>query len=160
MATFLLVTLTVAAYVAMRRSMADAGGADGAEEAALRWAARWGLDGRAWRWWQPVSYLFVHDPFDIWHLVGNMLFLWVFGNNIEERFGRIGFTLFYLTAGIVATAVQVLADPSSTVPVIGASGAIAGVMGAYLVLFPRARDRKSTRLNSSHEWISRMPSSA
>ena len=88
-------------------------------------------------WFSVLASLFLHGGWI--HLLGNMLFLWVFGNNIEERFGRIGFTLFYLTAGIVATAVQVLADPSSTVPVIGASGAIAGVMGAYLVLFPRAR---------------------
>ncbi|MFM7271621.1 MAG: rhomboid family intramembrane serine protease [Actinomycetes bacterium] len=88
-------------------------------------------------WFSVLASLFLHGGWI--HLLGNMLFLWVFGNNIEERFGAIGFTLFYLTAGVAATAVQVLADTSSTVPVIGASGAIAGVMGAYLVLFPRAR---------------------
>ncbi len=73
------------------------------------------------------------------HIVGNMLFLWVFGNNIEDRLGRIGFVVFYLFGGIAAAALQVAFDPSSTVPSLGASGAIAAVLGAYLVLFPGAR---------------------
>ena len=68
-----------------------------------------------------------------------MLFLWVFGNNVEDRLGWALYLLFYVLAGIFATIGQVLLDPSSTVPVIGASGAIAGVMGAYLVWFPRAK---------------------
>ena len=88
-------------------------------------------------WLAVIVSLFLHGS---WlHLLGNLLFLWVFGNNIEERFGRVGFVAFYLVAGVVATMVQVLADHGSTIPVIGASGAIAGVMGAYLVFFPRAR---------------------
>lgn len=73
------------------------------------------------------------------HLIGNMLFLWIFGNNVEDRFGRVGFVAFYLAAGLVATAAHVAADPNSVVPLVGASGAIAGVMGAYLVLFPKAK---------------------
>lgn len=73
------------------------------------------------------------------HILGNMLFLWIFGNNIEDRLGRLGFLAFYLTAGAVAGLAQVAIDPTSTVPTIGASGAIAGTLGAYLVLFPRAR---------------------
>ena len=73
------------------------------------------------------------------HLVGNMLYLWIFGNNIEDRFGRVGFLLFYLAGGIAAAVTQVWIDPTSTVPIIGASGAIAAVLGAYLVLYPRAR---------------------
>ena len=73
------------------------------------------------------------------HIAGNLLFLWIFGNNIEDRFGRFRFLLFYLVGGIVAGLAQVAIDPGSTVPTIGASGAIAATLGAYLVLFPRAR---------------------
>ncbi len=73
------------------------------------------------------------------HLGFNMLFLWVFGNNVEDRLGHIGFLLFYAVTGVVATLTQVAFDTGSTAPVIGASGAIAGVMGAYLVFWPRAR---------------------
>jgi membrane associated rhomboid family serine protease len=73
------------------------------------------------------------------HLLGNMLYLWIFGNNIEDRFGRIVFILFYLAGGMVAALAQVAIDPSSTIPMVGASGAIAASLGAYLVLFPRAR---------------------
>jgi len=88
-------------------------------------------------WLAVIWSMFLHGS---WlHLLGNVWFLWVFGNNIEERFGRAGFVAFYLLAGVVATLVQVLADHGSTIPLIGASGAVAGVMGAYIVLFPRAR---------------------
>ena len=70
------------------------------------------------------------------HIIGNMLFLWVFGNNIEDRLGKPGYLGFYLLAGLAATAAHILVQPESTVPLVGASGAIAGVMGAYLVLYP------------------------
>jgi membrane associated rhomboid family serine protease len=73
------------------------------------------------------------------HLLGNMLYLWIFGNNIEDRFGRIRFLLFYLAGGIAAGLTQLAIDPTSDVPMVGASGAIAATLGAYLVLFPRAR---------------------
>jgi membrane associated rhomboid family serine protease len=73
------------------------------------------------------------------HLLGNLLFLWIFGNNIEDRFGRAAFLAFYLGGGVVAGLTQVVIDPASDVPTIGASGAIAATLGAYLVLFPRAR---------------------
>ncbi|HEX5267921.1 MAG TPA: rhomboid family intramembrane serine protease [Acidimicrobiales bacterium] len=73
------------------------------------------------------------------HLLGNMLFFIIFGNNIEDRLGRIRFLLFYLVAGYVAAYGYALASPHSTAPLIGASGAIAGVLGAYVVLYPRAR---------------------
>jgi membrane associated rhomboid family serine protease len=73
------------------------------------------------------------------HVLGNMLFLWVFGNNVEDRLGHVGFLIFYLLVGVVATFGHVAADSSATVPLVGASGAIAGVMGAYLVFWPRAR---------------------
>jgi membrane associated rhomboid family serine protease len=80
--------------------------------------------------------MFLHGS--LLHIGGNMLFLWIFGNNVEDRFGHIPYLIFYLVAGVVATAVYVLFNPDSTAPLLGASGAIAGVMGAYLVLFPRA----------------------
>jgi membrane associated rhomboid family serine protease len=73
------------------------------------------------------------------HLVGNMLFLWIFGNNIEDSVGHFKFIIFYLLCGVAAAAAQVAVSPDSTVPMIGASGAISGVLGAYLLLFPRAR---------------------
>ena len=73
------------------------------------------------------------------HLLGNLLFLWIFGNNVEDRLGRFRFLLFYLVGGAVAGLTQVAIDPESTIPTIGASGAIAATLGAYLVLFPRAR---------------------
>jgi len=73
------------------------------------------------------------------HLLGNMLYLWIFGNNVEDRLGRVGFLLFYLTGGVVAALAQVAVDPTSGAPTIGASGAIAATLGVYIVLFPRAR---------------------
>jgi len=73
------------------------------------------------------------------HLFGNLLFLWVFGNDIEHRWGRIRYLAVYVLGGIVASLAHVLSDPDSTVPMIGASGAIAAVMGAYLICYPRAR---------------------
>jgi membrane associated rhomboid family serine protease len=73
------------------------------------------------------------------HLAGNMLFLWVFGNNIEDRLGRVRFLPFYLVCGAIAGVVQSVIDTGSDVPLIGASGAIAGVLGAYIVLYPHAR---------------------
>jgi membrane associated rhomboid family serine protease len=84
-----------------------------------------------------LTSLFLHGG---WlHLGGNMLYLWIFGNNIEDRLGRLAFLGFYLVGGIAAAAAQVAVDPRSDVPLIGASGAIAASLGAYLVLFPRAR---------------------
>jgi len=84
-----------------------------------------------------VTSMFLHGG---WlHLIGNMLYLWIFGNNVEDRFGRIRFLLFYLAGGLAAALTQVIVSPQSDVPVIGASGAIAAVLGAYLVLYPGAR---------------------
>lgn len=81
--------------------------------------------------------MFLHGGF--LHIAGNMLYLWVFGNNVEDRMGPVVFTLFYLVAGLVALYAHVVTDSNSTVPLVGASGAIAGTLGAYLVMFPRAR---------------------
>jgi membrane associated rhomboid family serine protease len=73
------------------------------------------------------------------HLIGNMLYLWIFGDNVEDKLGHFRYLIFYLLAGIAAALTQVALDPASTVPTIGASGAIAGVLGAYLISFPRSR---------------------
>ena len=81
--------------------------------------------------------MFLHGG--IMHLAGNMLFLWVFGDNMEDQMGHTGFLLFYLVSGFAAAAAQFMADPTSTIPMVGASGAIAGVMGGYLLMFPKAR---------------------
>ncbi|MGE5597663.1 MAG: rhomboid family intramembrane serine protease [Hyphomicrobiales bacterium] len=87
-------------------------------------------------WFSIIASMFMHAG---WlHIAGNMLFLWVFGDNIEDRMGHLGFALFYLLAGIVAALTQAFIDPNSTVPIVGASGAVAGVLGAYLICFPRA----------------------
>jgi membrane associated rhomboid family serine protease len=81
--------------------------------------------------------MFLHGGF--LHLAGNMLFLWVFGNNVEDAMGHGRFVAFYLLCGVGAVMAQVLPNPGSTVPMIGASGAISGVLGAYMLLYPRAR---------------------
>jgi len=83
------------------------------------------------------SSMFLHGGF--LHLIGNMLYLWIFGNNIEDTLGHFRFMIFYLLAGLGAALTQVFSDPQSTAPMIGASGAVAGVLGAYLLLFPHAR---------------------
>jgi membrane associated rhomboid family serine protease len=85
----------------------------------------------------PLTSMFLHGSWA--HVVGNGLFLWVFGKNVEDSMGRLRVLAFYLVCGLVAAVAQIAAAPSSPVPMVGASGAISGVMGAYLVLFPRAR---------------------
>ena len=94
------------------------------------------LDQAAW-WVTLFSSMFMHGG--VLHLAGNMLFLWVFGNNIEDSMGRARFLAFYVLAGLVAVYAQSLLDTGSTVPTIGASGAVAGVLGGYALLHPRAR---------------------
>lgn len=84
-----------------------------------------------------ITSMFLHGGF--MHLAGNMLYLWIFGNNVEDAMGHLRFILFYLLCGVAAAAGQVLQDPGSAVPMIGASGAISGVLGAYLLLYPHAR---------------------
>lgn len=88
-------------------------------------------------WPQVFTSMFLHGN---WlHIASNMLFLWIFGNNIEDALGRLRFVVFYFTCGILAAATQVFSSPLSTIPMVGASGAVAGVMGAYLILYPHAR---------------------
>ncbi len=85
----------------------------------------------------PLTSMFLHGGWG--HIIGNCLFLWVFGNNVEDSMGRVRFVIFYVLCGLVAAGAHVLIDPSSPVPTVGASGAISGVLGAYLVLYPRVR---------------------
>jgi membrane associated rhomboid family serine protease len=84
-----------------------------------------------------LTSMFVHGG--LFHLAGNMLYLWIFGDNVEDRLGRFRFLLFYLLSGVGAAATQILSDPHSQIPMVGASGAISGVLGAYLLLYPHAR---------------------
>jgi membrane associated rhomboid family serine protease len=103
-------------------------------ELSAAWASGTNLGGEALTL---ITSQFLHGG---WlHLLGNMLFLWIFGNNVEDRLGRIRFLVFYLVGGTVAGLTQVAINPESTIPTIGASGAVAATLGAYLVLFPRAR---------------------
>ena len=94
------------------------------------------VDAQLANWASPVVSLFLHGGWG--HLLGNALFLWVFGNNVEDVMGRGRFVLFYLLSGLAAAGAQVAAQPGSTIPMVGASGAIGGVMGAYVLLYPRA----------------------
>jgi membrane associated rhomboid family serine protease len=84
-----------------------------------------------------LTSMFLHGGWA--HLIGNMWFLWIFGDNVEDALGRVRYLAFYLVSGMVAAGAQVIATPGATAPMVGASGAIAGVLGGYLVLYPRAR---------------------
>lgn len=84
------------------------------------------------------SSMFMHDPTGWFHLGGNMLFLWIFGDNVEDALGSLRYLLFYLLSGIFAVAAQILIDPTSDIPMVGASGAISGVLAAYGSLYPRS----------------------
>ena len=88
-------------------------------------------------WLTLLTSMFMHGG--LLHIAGNMLFLWIFGNNVEDSMGPVKFLAFYLLGGLAATAAHTLSDPSSTVPTLGASGAVAAVLGAYALLYPRAR---------------------
>jgi membrane associated rhomboid family serine protease len=97
-----------------------------------------GLDPGQAPWWITIfTSMFLHGG--LLHLGGNMLFLWIFGNNIEDSMNRALFVVFYLLGGLLAVGLQVLSDTNSAIPTVGASGAIAGVLGAYARLYPRAR---------------------
>jgi len=89
--------------------------------------------------WTVLTSMFLHGGW--MHIIGNMWFLWIFGDNVEDAMGHVKYLLFYLGCGIAAALTQVVATPSATVPMVGASGAIAGVLGAYLMLYPHARVR-------------------
>jgi membrane associated rhomboid family serine protease len=95
--------------------------------------------------------MFLHGGWG--HLLGNMLFLWIFANRVEDRMGRIVFPIFYLVGGVAAGMTHVLVDPTSDVPAVGASGAISAVMGAYVVLYPRARIQSLVFLGFFYQLI-------
>ena len=128
--TMALVAANALAYVAML------GVARQSDDALPGFILRWGLSREAFAAWQPLTYQFVHDPGTIWHILGNMLFLWAFGTAVEGRMGRAGFLAFYLSGGALAGLVQLAVSPG---PVIGASGSVSAVTGAFIALFPRAR---------------------
>jgi len=86
-------------------------------------------------WLTPLTSMFLHGGW--FHLLANLWFLWIFGNNVEDSMGHARFVAFYLLCGLAAAALQVAADPASAIPMVGASGAIGGVMGAYVLLYPR-----------------------
>jgi len=125
-----LVAANALAYVAML------GVARQSDDALPGFILRWGLSREAFGAWQPLTYQFVHDPGTIWHILGNMLFLWAFGTAVEGRMGRVGFLAFYLSGGALAGLMQLAVSPG---PVIGASGSVSAVTGAFIALFPRAR---------------------
>jgi membrane associated rhomboid family serine protease len=87
-------------------------------------------------WTTLITHMFMHGSW--FHLIGNLWFLWVFGDNVEDVMGRFKFVVFYILCGLAAAGAQMYSNPSSTVPMVGASGAISGVMGAYAILYPRA----------------------
>lgn len=132
--TWLLIALNVAVFVMMLPLMADPAGL-------AAFYDRWGLVPARFmageRLETALTSMFLHGGF--LHLLGNMLFLYVFGDNLEDRMGRLPFLAFYIASGLGAGALQIAAGPTSFVPMVGASGAIAGVMGGYLLLFPRAK---------------------
>jgi membrane associated rhomboid family serine protease len=96
-----------------------------------------GLIPAAFSWVTVLTSMFLHGGF--LHFAGNMLYLWIFGDNVEDRFGHGRFIFFYLLCGVVAALVQTIMNPDSVIPMVGASGAIAGVMGAYFVMYPHSR---------------------
>jgi membrane associated rhomboid family serine protease len=101
----------------------------------------WGLVPDAvthgFQWHTVLTSMFLHGGW--MHIIGNMLFLWIFGDNLEDQMGHLKFLGFYLLSGLAAAALQIAADPYSQVPMVGASGAVAGLMGGYLLMYPKAR---------------------
>lgn len=144
--TAVLIAINVAIF--LYQSSLDAS----APRALVEFVNRWGVVPREFRlhadlppqiplpfWSTLVTSMFMHGGWG--HLIGNMVYLWIFGDNVEDRFGRVAFVIFYLSAGVAGSIAQILVRPDSLIPTLGASGAISGVLGAYLVMFPRKRVR-------------------
>ena len=109
------------------------------EAASQAFVRAYGVVPGQFAWPDVLTSMFLHGG---WlHVLGNMLYLWIFGDNVEDAFGHLRFALFYLLCGIAASLLQIAAMPSSSIPLVGASGAIAGVLGAYALLYPAARIR-------------------
>jgi membrane associated rhomboid family serine protease len=119
-----------------RRAIVESFGAGESEAAGLQDFLEQTCPEKSWLASIFVS-MFLHGGF--LHIAGNMLFLWIFGNNVEDRLGRIRFILLYVLGGLAASGLQLAFDPNAAVPNVGASGAIAAILGSYLILFPRAR---------------------
>jgi len=137
--TIVLIALNVLMFM-MELSLQAAGGTEALNALTYRWGV---VAYRITHAFSVTAFLtlltsqFLHGGF--MHLIGNMLYLWIFGNNVEDAVGRGRFIFFYLLCGVLAALAQVLADTDAQVPAIGASGAIAGVLGGYILLFPHAR---------------------
>lgn len=131
---YALIAINVACFLPYLELMGD-------DRALMRFFMEWGIVPQAvsagYGWSGLFTSIFLHGGF--MHLIGNMLFFWIFGDNLEDEMGHLGFLLFYLVSGIGAGLVHVMMGPESPVPTVGASGAIAGVMGGYLLLFPKAK---------------------
>jgi membrane associated rhomboid family serine protease len=137
--TIVLIAINVVVFL-FQMLVLGAQGEDGLQQAIYTFGvvpARLAADPGPWTWLTFVTSMFMHGGF--MHILGNMLYLWIFGNNIEDVMGAFWFTIFYFATGFAASAAQVLSSWGSTIPGIGASGAIAGVLAAYLIFFPAAR---------------------
>jgi membrane associated rhomboid family serine protease len=106
-------------------------------EGATAWILTWGLTPAAFSWTTVATSMFLHGG--LLHVAGNMLYLWIFGDNVEDRVGHGRFLVFYLLCGLAAAMAQTWIHPDSAIPMVGASGAVAGIMGAYFVLYPQSR---------------------
>jgi membrane associated rhomboid family serine protease len=142
--TIALIAINVVVYFVFERGLWELG--DLGNERVLEYGAipaeitegeEVGPPGQAPFWVTILTSMFMHGS--LLHLGGNMLFLWIFGNNIEDSMGRLTFVAFYLLGGLAALGLHIVPDPDSTIPTVGASGAIAAVLGAYARLYPRAR---------------------
>jgi membrane associated rhomboid family serine protease len=144
--TFLLIAATIAVWVLVQGAGFSPGDMEGSvcslgaipAEITGRPAAGpspCGLGGLTWQ--ALVTSMFLHGGWG--HLVGNLWFLWIFGNNVEDSMGHLRFLVFYLATGLAAAGAHVLTQPDSAIPMVGASGAISGIMGAYMLLYPKAR---------------------
>jgi membrane associated rhomboid family serine protease len=131
---YALISINIVVYIATWNLMSD-------DRSAYYFLAEWALVPErisSLRGFETlITTQFMHGGF--MHLAGNMLFLWIFGDNLEDEMGHFGFLAFYLACGIGAAAIQVVSAPHSQIPTVGASGAIAGVMGGYLLMFPKAK---------------------
>ena len=152
-ATYAIVALNVLAWVlvqglgsepALSRSVCTLGLVPGELLQTIAPGARVQIGPQTWcvvteapSWLSVLTHMFLHGSW--MHIIGNMWFLWIFGNNVEDAMGPVRFVLFYLMCGVAAAALQIGANPESTVPMVGASGAIGGVMGAYVLLYPRVQ---------------------
>lgn len=135
-ANYVLVAITVAAFVLTYHPHSEGIGRYRVIVAIRQQAQVLQLVPSAWRIWQFVTYAFLHGGY--WHIIGNMFFLYLFGNNVNDRLGNGPYVLFYLLGAVLSGAGHVMANPASVAPTVGASGAVAAVTGAYFVLFPRS----------------------